>query len=65
MRSLVTVRDTAQHVQRRKVWNRAFNAGSLQEYDPLLIRRTRELINELANRQSEVVNMSKWMEYFA
>lgn len=59
------VRDTTEHARRRKVWNRAFNASSIQEYAPILIRRTRELIEELAKRQGENVNISKWMEHFA
>lgn len=63
--SVGSIRNPDQHVPRRKVWNRAFSATSLKEYDSILIRRSRELVAELSKRQLETVDISKWMEYFS
>lgn len=62
---MVSIRDPVLHVQRRKAWNRAFNANSIKNYDSILINRSRELIEGLTKRQLEVVDICKWMEFFA
>lgn len=62
---LINMQDTSQHVQRRKPWNRAFNSDSLKGYESILVRRSRELVEAFSKRQSEAVDMARWMEYFA
>lgn len=63
--SLVNIMNPLEHAKRRKIWNRAFNANSLKEYEQILNRRSRELVDELLKRKGDIVDISKWMEYFA
>lgn len=62
---LATIRDPAEHARRRIPWDRAFSGTALKDYEPIFIKRCYELVKALGKRQSEVVDISKWMEYFA
>lgn len=58
-------RDRTDHGQLRRDWNKAFNSTSLKDYDAMVVRTSRELVEELEKRTSEVVDISKWMDYFS
>lgn len=57
--------DRNKHLQLRKPWNKAFSGDALHEYEPVVIRRTQELIGELEKRVSGSVDISRWMDYFS
>ena len=65
--SVVFMRDIALHAKQRRDWNRGFNSSALKDYDQLLIKPTRELIQNLESRArlAETVDMSRWMKYFS
>jgi len=51
----------------RRAWDKAFNGSALKDYEQLLIKRIQELLEHLEPRarSGEVVDMSRWMKYFA
>jgi hypothetical protein len=63
--SLPFIRDVADHTRRRRLWNRAFNGTSLKDYDEIIVRRSRELVNALGKRTSQKIDISQWMGFFA
>lgn len=64
--SLQTTRDFQDHKERRKTWDRAFNAKSLREYEPRVNRHTRLLIDKLKEHaQDPSVRISSWIGFFA
>ncbi|GJE89584.1 cytochrome P450 [Phanerochaete sordida] len=63
--ALVGARDHAYHMQRRRPWNRAFNINALKEYEPLIAGRVHQLVDALAKRQGQVVDIGQWIGFFA
>lgn len=62
--AMVGARDHAYHMQRRRPWARAFNVNSLKEYEPHIEKRAQQLVDELAKRQGEVVDLTEWVSFF-
>ncbi|KAF5340888.1 hypothetical protein D9758_012174 [Tetrapyrgos nigripes] len=63
-RSLISLRNTKEHATRRRPWNQAFSSTALKEYEPLINARTSQLAGALG-QQSNSVNLTKWIFYFA
>lgn len=64
--SLHTERNHQIHRERRKLWDRAFNAKSLREYEPRVNRHTRVLIDRLKEHANDAsVRMSSWLGYYS
>lgn len=74
-RSMITVRETRVHLERRKPWNRALASASIRVYEPLLKTRLTQLIDALSNRKSDAaattttafkgVDLSHWISLFS
>ncbi|KAI0354613.1 high nitrogen upregulated cytochrome P450 monooxygenase 2 [Trametes cingulata] len=60
---LIAIGDPKEHLRRRKPWNRAFNVASLKDFEPLVARRTQQLVDLLSSKKGEV-NLSKWFSWF-
>ncbi|RPD68210.1 cytochrome P450 [Lentinus tigrinus ALCF2SS1-7] len=45
-------------------WNRAFGSTALKQYEPMIARRTRQLLDKLAE-QENIVSLGKWLNYFS
>ncbi|CCM05078.1 uncharacterized protein FIBRA_07285 [Fibroporia radiculosa] len=45
--NLIGARDKQQHAEARRVWNRAFGSASIKTYEPIVIRHTAQLVDEL------------------
>jgi cytochrome P450 len=58
-------RDASTHTRLRKPWNRAFTTASLKDYEHIVVRRARELIENLDKRHSQQLDISEWMEFFS
>ncbi|KLO13822.1 high nitrogen upregulated cytochrome P450 monooxygenase 2 [Schizopora paradoxa] len=43
MESLIAMRNPAEHLKRRRLWNRAFSSASVKEYEPTVRSRVRQL----------------------
>ncbi|KAK7690454.1 hypothetical protein QCA50_005552 [Cerrena zonata] len=60
---MVAIRDTNVHHQRRKPWNRAFNSSSIKEFEPLLRKRVKLLVERLGE-QKGTTDLTMWINYF-
>ncbi|KAI0640071.1 high nitrogen upregulated cytochrome P450 monooxygenase 2 [Trametes polyzona] len=60
---LIAVGDPKEHLRRRKPWNRAFNVASLKDFEPMVARRTQQLVDLLSSKKGEV-NLAKWFSWF-
>ncbi|KAI0690130.1 high nitrogen upregulated cytochrome P450 monooxygenase 2 [Cerioporus squamosus] len=56
--------DVDEHLHRRRPWNRAFGSTAVKEYEPLIARRTRQLLVKLS-QQKGVVSLGKWLNHFS
>ncbi len=56
--------DVDEHLRRRRPWNRAFGSAAVKEYEPLIARRTRQLLDALS-QQEGAVELGKWLNYFS
>ncbi|USP73086.1 uncharacterized protein yc1106_00360 [Curvularia clavata] len=64
--SLQTTSDKAEHRQRRKVWDRAFNAKALREYEPRLNRHALALMSKLKEQSMHgPVRINKWLNFYS
>ncbi|KAI0301723.1 cytochrome P450 [Multifurca ochricompacta] len=71
--SLIASRDAADHARKRKPWNRAFTSAALKEYEVVITRRLRQLVECIDNsikesakeKRGSLVNICAWFEYFA
>jgi hypothetical protein len=71
--TLVGLRDPVEHARRRKPWNRGFTRDALVEYEWIVVKRCRQLIDCLGkqvrskgkDRKSAKVDMGAWFSYFA
>ncbi|KDQ55995.1 hypothetical protein JAAARDRAFT_79518 [Jaapia argillacea MUCL 33604] len=62
---LLFVKDLAEHAKRRKAWMHGFSTAALKGYQELIIENTQTLMETFRRRESEVVDISQWMNYFA
>lgn len=69
--NLIGARDMQIHADARKVWNRAFTAASVKKYEPIVIRRIAELVDELRARcgsqgsRAANVDIASWVNHFS
>lgn len=54
------------HANRRRVWNRGFNAGALEEYDEILAKSATQLVDGIQARSESQgeVDLTTWFNYF-
>ncbi|KAJ3546904.1 hypothetical protein NM688_g5462 [Phlebia brevispora] len=64
VKSMIAVRDPAEHQRRRRPWNRAFNTAATKEYEPMLKKRAVQLVEAL-EKQSGIVDLAQWISYFS
>ncbi|KAJ7512707.1 hypothetical protein B0H11DRAFT_1898012 [Mycena galericulata] len=72
--ALIGVRDTTEHLQRRRIWNRAFNTASVKAYEPILRARMEQLFDALktncgdpvpSQTNTAPVDLAEWLSFFA
>ena len=61
---LIGIMDTEEHLQRRRVWNKALGAAALREYEDTIAFRARGLVDALERQKGEVV-LGRFFNYFA
>ncbi|THH30119.1 hypothetical protein EUX98_g4052 [Antrodiella citrinella] len=61
---LVAQQDAAEHLRRRKPWNRAFNTAALKGYEPVVAERVSQFAHALKN-QIGVTDLAQWINYFS
>ncbi|KAF7363917.1 hypothetical protein MSAN_01049800 [Mycena sanguinolenta] len=52
------------HVAKRRVWNRAMSPTCLREYEPLIVKRAKQLVSCLRG-QDQPVDLVHWVDLFA
>lgn len=63
--NILSVIDAAEHNRRRRVWDRAFTAGAVKSYEPMLQRRVNELVQVLAAHSGTSIDISEWLGLFS
>ncbi|KAF7377746.1 hypothetical protein MSAN_00197600 [Mycena sanguinolenta] len=53
------------HTARRRAWNRALTSACIREYEPLIVKRTSQLILCLRDRTHTTVDLVHWLDLFA
>ncbi|KAJ7039626.1 cytochrome P450 [Mycena alexandri] len=64
VRSLFALRDPEEHSRRRRIWNRAFSASALKDYDVVVRNRLAQLQEILADNSGKSVDLSQWIARF-
>jgi cytochrome P450 len=64
VRSLFSLRNPEEHSRRRRIWNRAFTASALKEYDLVVRNRLAQLVEILTDSSGQSVDLSLWMGRF-
>ncbi|KAI0265784.1 high nitrogen upregulated cytochrome P450 monooxygenase 2 [Gloeopeniophorella convolvens] len=69
--ALIAQRDPVKHMHHRKLWNRAFSSASLKEYEVVVAKRIRQLVDCLDNviqrsgqKDGAELDIGAWMNYF-
>lgn len=66
--SLIALRDVQEHTRRRRIWNKAFSTAAVKEYEPIVVTRALQLVDELEKRSGGehggTVDLAKWMSFF-
>ncbi|KAL4246840.1 Cytochrome P450 superfamily protein [Abortiporus biennis] len=63
VRSMIAIRDSAEHVQRRRPWSRAFSSSKMKEYEPIIARRTSEFVDAILEKKG-TFDFAKMISYF-
>ncbi|KAJ7446658.1 high nitrogen upregulated cytochrome P450 monooxygenase 2 [Mycena galericulata] len=50
------------HTTKRRVWNRALASSSLREYEPLIVKRTSQLVSRLEDQNGMNVDIVHWFD---
>ncbi|TFY54545.1 hypothetical protein EVJ58_g8800 [Rhodofomes roseus] len=62
--NLIGNRYKDRHAEARKTWNRAFAPAAMKDYEPILIRRVAQLVDELKHKGTAApVDLSLWLSY--
>jgi cytochrome P450 len=65
--SILSVNGEA-HTAKRRVWNRAMSSAALKDYEPLLAKRTAQLISRLGDQIGNgdgATDLVEWFDFFA
>lgn len=64
VRPLLAIRDPEEHSRRRRIWNRAFSADALKEYNTVVRDRLTQLVEIFTDNNGRSVDLSDWMGRF-
>ncbi|KAJ7454714.1 cytochrome P450 [Mycena latifolia] len=64
VRPLLALRAPEEHSRRRRIWNRAFSASALREYDEKFRNRLAQLVEIFTDNSGRSVDLSDWMGRF-
>ena len=62
---VVGMRDPFEHKRRRKTWDRAFSTAAIKNYEEIVVKRARELVEQFEKRAGHEIDLSMWMSYFS
>ncbi|KAG6848267.1 hypothetical protein H0H93_001738 [Arthromyces matolae] len=64
-RAFLGIRDPKTHARRRQTWARGFTSEAIRSYSPTLIKRVGQLLEHLGTQTGEVIDLSKWINWFS
>jgi cytochrome P450 len=62
--ALIEHRDPVEHKRCRKTWDRGMSTASIKNYDEILTRKARELVEQSEKRVGQEVDLAMWMGYY-
>lgn len=61
---IIAMTNPAQHLERRKLWNRAFNTAALKGYEHIIARRANLLVETVAEaKEVDLATRISWFTY--
>ncbi|KAF9269323.1 high nitrogen upregulated cytochrome P450 monooxygenase 2 [Marasmius fiardii PR-910] len=66
--SHIGIRNTSEHLKRRKPWNKAFTTSRIKAYEPIMRARLLQLQEKLDDRAAltgKSVDLAQWLSFFA
>ena len=58
------MREFGPHAARRKPWTKALSPANIKEFDEIIVQKSRELLEVLAKRQGQTIDLSHWMSLY-
>ncbi|RBR25622.1 uncharacterized protein FIESC28_01585 [Fusarium coffeatum] len=62
--NLLADRNRKRHAIRRKTWDKAFTAKALRDYEPRVVKYTKQLTQQIAKTEGEPMNVSAWINFY-
>jgi hypothetical protein len=62
--NLLADRNKKSHAHRRKTWDKAFTAKALRDYEPRVVRYTKQLADQLEKTKGEPINIGAWINFY-
>ncbi|KAJ6630962.1 cytochrome P450 [Mycena sp. CBHHK59/15] len=64
VRSILSLRNPEEHSRRRRIWNRAFSASALKEYDVVVKNRLVQFVEIINDNAGQSIDLTQWMGWF-
>ncbi|KAJ4321440.1 hypothetical protein N0V84_005362 [Fusarium piperis] len=64
MVSVLTEQDKKRHTQRRKTWDKAFNAKALRDYETRVVQYAELLLHQLGKVEGQPFNAKLWFHFY-
>ncbi|KAJ4026558.1 hypothetical protein NW752_001508 [Fusarium irregulare] len=62
--NLLADRNRKRHAIRRKTWDKAFTAKALRDYEPRVVKYTKQLTEQIAKTSGKPMNVSAWINFY-
>ncbi|CAF3494344.1 unnamed protein product [Fusarium graminearum] len=62
--NLLADRNKKSHAQRRKTWDKAFTAKALRDYEPRVVRYTKQLTEQIEKTKGNPINIGAWINFY-
>ncbi|KAI1071950.1 hypothetical protein LB507_005199 [Fusarium sp. FIESC RH6] len=62
--NLLADRNRKRHAIRRKIWDKAFTAKALRDYEPRVVKYTKQLTEQIAKTSGKPMNVSAWINFY-
>jgi hypothetical protein len=62
--SVIDIIEPADHGKRPRIWDRAFTAGAVKSYEPMLQARVGQLATNLSSRTGQSLDLANWLSFF-
>jgi cytochrome P450 len=63
--TVIAIADPVEHKRRRRTWDRGFSTVATKNYEEIITRNVRELVEQFEKREGQEVDLSKWLSYFS